>query len=144
MSVFAPGPNGTILVDLPEPLLAFVANMAYQVRQTVADSSAPGYERICSPVDPSLDDDDPLARLERQYSIESIASGVLESLDSPALTEEQAEAWLSVMTMANALRAHLFGVFTDDDRAALGPEESLLLDVSPSLQFMLVEALDAC
>jgi hypothetical protein len=131
-----------ILVALPLHLVDQLGVFAKVVATTVQDSAAPGYDRICSPVDPTVLDDDPLARLERQCAVTGVSDVMLASLHSTSLTVEEAEAWLRVLTMFAAVFASVVGVETDEDRAVLGEGPSYILGLLQVLQCSLVQALD--
>lgn len=142
MNIFTRFSPESITLTMPYQLREFLRDAATLVKTSVADQASPGYQRVCSPIDPSMDDDDPLARLERQVSVEADASDMLESIYSTSLTNDQAESWLRVLTMSSAIRAHIAGVYCDDDMANLDPFDAAAFSVTTYLQVSLANALD--
>jgi hypothetical protein len=135
-------PDGSIYIGLPPEVRAFMQDRAQEVATTLNDPADEGYGRLCGPVDPSLDDDDPLVRLERQMSIESLCNLVSQSADKEDLTAPEAEAWLQVLTMAASILATRLGLYEQDSTESLDPITKMYFSLSGSLQCALALALD--
>lgn len=148
-SPLSPSDEGNLRWNLPPQSILGIANVAIAaaeaVRRAASDGAAPGYERVCGPIDPSLDDDDPLTRLERQVLVEDRCRVVTESAGAPELTLDQAEAWLSVLTTFTGLLAQTHGIVDDETREqaeAQDPEFAAGLNITQVLQQILVDGLD--
>jgi hypothetical protein len=135
--------DGVIEVDLPDVLHRFVLLAAEAVRASAGDPGSAGHRRLFGRIDEGADRDDPLATLARQVAIEGAGTAVERTWRSTRLTDDEAEAWLRVLSMALSLRAGELELAVEEDLDALDPRQRAYLEVFQVLQALLVEALDA-
>ena len=132
----------TVVLSVPLPLRYLLTEIATNLAETLADPTAPGARRLQAPINPALDDDDVLARLDREMSTENDIATLLATIDAEAITITQANSWLRVLALAGALRASALGVVTSDDREALPDYYQAFLGLLSALQFQIITTLD--
>jgi len=91
---------------------------------------------LSAPIDPSSDQDDPLATLARQNEVETNAELAVMTLNEQYLNESEAWAWLSTLQVALRATAVANGLLSDEKLAAADPQ---LLDFIRTLQAYLFE-----
>jgi hypothetical protein len=131
-----------VSVGLPQLLLMFINMQAALVVSTLNNPNASGYARLCYPVNPHLDDDDPLVRLERQMSMETLCELAQEAISKEIISLKETEAVLQVLTMASAIRAHVLGLYGDELPEDLSEQDRMYFQISSALQCCAVVALD--
>jgi len=87
-----------------------------------------------APINPSSDDDDPLASLARQNEIASNAELSVMTLEEQYLTDAEGWAWLSTIQVALRSTAVMNGLLSDEKLEACDPE--LLEDIRTMQQFL--------
>ena len=105
----------------------------------VAAERGPDHEwhvTLSAPIDPSSDQDDPLATLARQNEVETNAELAVMTLNEQYLNESEAWAWLSTLQVALRATAVANGLLSDEKLAAADPQ---LLDFIRTLQAYLFE-----
>jgi hypothetical protein len=93
-----------------------------------------------APINPSSDDDDPLASLARQNEITSNAELAIMTLKDQYLNDAEGWAWLSTLQVALRSTAVVHGLLSDERLECCEPE---LLDDIRTMQQFLFE-LSAC
>lgn len=88
------------------------------------------------PIDPSHDQDDPLATLHRQQEIATNAELAVMTLGEEFLNDAEAWAWLSTLQVALRSTAIANGLLSDERLAACDQE---LLDFVHTIQQLLFE-----
>jgi hypothetical protein len=131
-----------ILVEMPNQLRTFIDAMAQEVRLTLGDPTMPAHPRLAAPINPALNDDDPLSRLEREMTIETNCDIVFASVALRTITLDQARAWQKVLSVAAGLRAHELGVVTAADRENLDEMNDAFFTALSALQYRLIVAID--
>lgn len=110
---------------------------------TVAnDPGQPGFSRIYGPIDPSLDDDDPLARLERQYEFESVLDVARTVKPDAPLSIVQCETLLCLFTVYCSVLAETWGLYQDSDLDELSLDRYTTLGLAQMMQYELLTVLD--
>ncbi len=92
------------------------------------------------PINPSSDDDDPLAALARENEMASNAEIVVLSLNEEYLSDAEAWAWLCTLQVALRATAITHGILSDEKLEEASPD---LLDTIRTLQHFLFD-LSAC
>ena len=93
---------------------------------------------LSGPIDPSLDQDDPLSMLTRQNETSTNAELAGLSVDEQFLNDAEAWAWLTTLQVALRSTAQTNGLHTDEQLAAADDEmlsyvrtiQSLLFDLA--------------
>jgi hypothetical protein len=134
---------GRIAVDLHPWMLNFVDDAAQNLVHLAERPEDPAYSRICGPINVAVDYDDPLVILERQMAIDSLCTSVRESIALDELTDDQAEAWLQVLSMTMAMLASRFAIVDEDYAESLDEDQRAVVALTQALQWGLVEALEA-
>lgn len=94
------------------------------------------YVTLSAPIDPSSDQDDPVATLARQNETATNAELAVMTLNEEFLTDSEAWAWLSTLQVALRASAVANGLLSEDKLAACDPE---LLNFIRTLQAYLFE-----
>jgi hypothetical protein len=100
-----------------------VANAATLVA-SASDPAHRAFTRLFGPVDPSVDQDDPLLLLERQSATDDMLELVRTTVHSDVLATEEVFTWVRVLSLSSCA----LNVLYNPDGAALspGPLKSLL------------------
>jgi hypothetical protein len=77
---------------------------------------------LSGPIDPSLDQDDPLSMLARQNETSTNAELAGLSVDEQFLNDTEAWAWLTTLQVALRSTAQSKGLLTDEQLAATSPD----------------------
>ena len=91
---------------------------------------------LSGPIDPSLDQDNPLAVLKRQNETSTNAELAGLSVEEQFLNESEAWAWLTTLQVALRSTAHVKGLLSDEHLTTCDPE---VLDYVQSLQQFLFQ-----
>ena len=110
---------------------------------TLASTVCESFAELSTRIDESVAFDDPLVCLERQMTIEATCATVLSTGAQHVLTDDQAEAWLKVLSMGLALSVARFGVTDDASVERLDEQQTALVSLLQMLQVILIDALDA-
>jgi hypothetical protein len=94
---------------------------------------------LSAPIDPSSDQDDPLATLARQNDVATNAELAVMTLNEPYLNESEAWAWLSTLQVALRATAVANGLLSDEKLAEADAE---LMNFVRTLQSFLFELAD--
>jgi hypothetical protein len=89
-----------------------------------------------SPIDPSSDQDDPVATLNREHDTSTNAELAVMTLNDQFLNDVEAWAWLCTLQVALRSTAISNGLLSDEKLAACGSD---LLDYVRTLQSLLFE-----
>jgi hypothetical protein len=133
---------GTIDVHGGEEIGRIMTALAGDVKSALTEVESASGQRLASPMNPELDDDDPLARLERDSSIEAACDLVIRTATTNPITTEIAGVWLRVSTLASAILAAELGVQSADDRADLNSVDGMTLSLFGALQHELACVID--
>lgn len=126
--------DGRIEVRLNDLGRAAVRDAFAQVAAAERDPDHEWHVTLNAPIDPSSDEDDPVATLNRQSEMATNAELAVMTSDEQFLNEAEAWAWLSTLQVALRSTAVAHGVLTDE-KLAQGDEE--LLDYITTLQQLL-------
>ena len=110
----------------------------------VAAERDPNHEwhvTLSAPIDPSSDQDDPLAILTRQNETSTNAELAVMTLNEQYLTDSEAWAWLSTLQVALRSSAVANGLLSEDKLAACEPELMNFIRTLQSFLFELAECL---
>jgi hypothetical protein len=138
------GPDA-IVVDLPLELREFVDKLASDIEGIVSDPTTSAHDRICGPINVSVDYDDPLTTLEREMGIGQLCSTVHESKALSVLNDEQAESWLKVISLSLSAVAARLSIVDEQTLEAVqsrDPQATQVLALLQTLQSILCAALD--
>jgi hypothetical protein len=94
---------------------------------------------LSAPIDPSSDQDDPLATLARQNEISTNAELAVMTLNEQFLNESEAWAWLSTLQVALRATAVANGLLSDEKLAEADPELMNFIRTLQSFLFELAE-----
>ncbi len=103
----------------------------------VAAERDPNHEwgsTLNAPMDPTRDEDDPVATLTRQHATSTNAELAVASLHEQFLTDGEAWAWLCTLQVALRATAVSTGLLTDEKLAAADP--AVLNEVRTLQQFL--------
>lgn len=133
--------DGSIEVRLTPFGRSFVVGQFERLRDADGVDGSGWRSALHPPIDPALNDDDPLRALERQEVVTSNADLALITAGEPSLSEGEAWAWLSSLQLA--LRAHAAdqGLESAEDLEAADPEALEEVLVIQQLLFDLAAAL---
>jgi hypothetical protein len=138
--IFVRRRDGRIEVRLSDEGRAFVREQFGRLRVADEDEHHEWHLSLHQPIDPGLDDDDPLRSLERQRAMASNAELALLTADEQFLNEGEAWAWLSSLQLALRAVASLAGLLTADDVTKRPDEELVEVYALQQLLFDLSEA----
>jgi hypothetical protein len=96
---------------------------------------------LSAPIDPSSDQDDPLATLSRQNETSTNAELAVMTLNEQFLNDAEAWAWLSTLQVALRATAVANGLLSDEKLAACDPELMNFIRTLQSFLFELAECL---
>ena len=109
------------------------------VHSTLSEVTSAGYSRLYGVIDASTDDDDPLARLEREYVNDEIVRNVRDSLGEEVLSTQQAECWLKILGLG------ISSLYAECESGAVASDwllySTTLLLTWQALQLALLEAM---
>lgn len=111
-------------------------------RNVVAAEHDPTHEwhvSMTSPIDPSLDSDNPVSMLTRQNETATNAELAALTIDEDFLTQTEAWTWLTTLQVALRSTAQAKGLLSDEQLAASEPE---VLDYIRTLQQFLFQLAD--
>ena len=112
------------------------------VARVVAAEQDPNHEwraSLESPIDPSNDEDDPVAKLSRQHEVATNAELALLTVDEQFLNDAEAWAWLTTLQVALRSTAVSHGLLSDE-KLAQGDAE--VLTFVRTLQHLLFDLAD--
>jgi hypothetical protein len=133
---------GRISVELHPWMRNFVVESADGLTHISENTEDPAYSRICGPINVAVDYDDPLVVLERQMAIDSLSAVVHATSECAELTDDQAEAWLQVLSMMLAVAASRFAIVDEDYADSLDEAQRNTVGLIQALQWGLVDALE--
>ncbi|HQT99244.1 MAG TPA: hypothetical protein PLG60_01935 [Acidimicrobiales bacterium] len=131
--------DGRVEVRLNDEGRGFVRAL---FREVVAAERDPDHEwrgGLLPPIDPSRDEDDPLASLQRQQQIATNAELALMTVDEQYLNDAEAWVWLTTLQVALRATALARGLF-DDER--LEAADASVVDQVRGMQQLLFELAD--
>jgi len=134
-------PEG-IALDLPESLRTWLAEQAQLAGEDAVRMDDPVHRRILGPINPTVDHDDPLDELQRQFAIEGALAVLITTAHTEVLSEEEAEDWIRALQLILAATAARHALHTEDDLAALNQEATTAVTTLQAGISLLIEALD--
>jgi hypothetical protein len=137
-----PAGTGYFEVNTNEGLSVLLGALVELVRQATNTPFSNGGQKLTMPMDPQVDDDDPLARLERDSGIEGDIATATRTIRASTISTDDAYAWMRICTLARSIMAAEFGVHTSEDLDDLGEYENSMLELSNFLSWNLAIALD--
>ncbi|MHB2027785.1 MAG: hypothetical protein ACYCPT_03085 [Acidimicrobiales bacterium] len=132
--------DGRVEVRLNEAGRALVREMFAHVVAAERDPEHDWHLSLNSPINPSSDDDDPLATLARQSDIATNAELSIMTVREEFLNDAEAWAWLSTLQVALRSTAVANGILSDEKLESCVPD---LLNEIRMIQQLLFE-LAAC
>jgi DNA-binding transcriptional regulator PaaX len=138
--LFARRRDGRIEVRLNDVGRAAIREVFAHVLAAERDPDHEWHLSLNAPINPSSDDDDPLASLSRQNEIASNAELSIMTLKEEYLNDAEGWAWLSTLQVALRSTAVINGLLSDEKLETCAPE---LLDDIRTMQHFLFE-LAAC
>ena len=141
MHAFLMNEDASVAVDLHDDVRDFVRQCADFVIATRSATDSPAHQRVYGPINVELDDDDIFATLEREMKVDALCELVSSSADKSVLSEEEADAWLKVLSMTCSGLAANFGIGDESDLDRLDWVEEQQLRLVQALQWSLVSAM---
>ncbi|HEV3188677.1 MAG TPA: hypothetical protein VGZ04_11630 [Acidimicrobiales bacterium] len=126
--------DGRIEVRLNDAGRAAIREVFAHVLAAERDPDHEWHLSLNAPINPSSDDDDPLASLARQNEIASNAELSVMTLKEQYLTDAEGWAWLSTIQVALRSTAVMNGLLSDEKLEECAPE--LLDDIRTMQQFL--------
>ena len=132
--LFARRRDGRIEVRLNDAGRAIVREVFGHVLAAERDPDHEWHLSLNAPINPSSDDDDPVATLSRQNDIASNAELAVMTLKEQYLTDAEGWAWLSTLQVALRSTAVVNGILSDEKLETCSPE--LLEDIRTMQHFL--------
>ncbi|HVA52258.1 MAG TPA: hypothetical protein VNF05_01970 [Acidimicrobiales bacterium] len=132
--LFARRRDGRIEVRLNDAGRGAIREVFAHVLAAERDPEHEWHLSLNAPINPSSDDDDPLASLTRQNEIASNAELSIMTLKEQYLNDTEAWAWLSTLQVALRSTAVVNGLLSDEKLETCAPE--LLDDIRTMQQFL--------
>ncbi|HSN02635.1 MAG TPA: hypothetical protein VLS91_04035 [Acidimicrobiales bacterium] len=133
--------DGRIEVRLNDAGRNFVRDVFAQVVTAEREPEHLWHASLHSPIDPSVDADNPLATLSRQSETTTNAELALVCVDEEFLTNAEAWAWLTSLQVALRSVAVSNGVLSDERLTEVEVELRAEIETLQSLLFSLAECL---
>lgn len=131
--------DGRVEVRLNDEGRGFVRALFQEVVTAERDPEHQWRAGLLPPIDPSRDEDDPLASLQRQQQIATNAELALMTVEEQFLNDAEAWVWLNTLQVALRATALSNGLF-DEDR--LEAAEASIVDQVRGMQQLLFELAD--